>query len=317
MSSISSMRERIQWSKLSRVFQDAIHVCRRLRIRYLWIDSLCIIQDSQSDWEIESARMGEYYSNSIFTISAASSPDGSVPFLMERAQTCVGRTYDLEQPNGQMTTIHSRALEYAGNINQTSTLNMRAWAFQESVLSSRILHYTTSELIWECRTMVSSEHGYLPFDNVSLHFSQLLNKVTDSPLDIYRSIIRAYSARALTRQTDKLPALSGIVSKLQGLIQSRYLAGLWESNLVSDLSWCRDISKWEFQRTWIPTSGEYMAPSWSWASVIGRVGYPGHCDDFHKPGGLIPKGGLYASRYGIELPLCIIIIDLTRHGSHS
>ena len=76
----------IRLSQLSPVFRDAVRVCHRLGVEFLWIDSLCIIQDSKEDWERESARMCDYYENALFTISAASSPDGSVPFLRQRPE---------------------------------------------------------------------------------------------------------------------------------------------------------------------------------------------------------------------------------------
>jgi hypothetical protein len=62
-------------------FRDAIEVTRRLGYRYLWIDSLCILQDSYKDWEMESALMQEYYQNSILTIALDTTPGDHCGFL--------------------------------------------------------------------------------------------------------------------------------------------------------------------------------------------------------------------------------------------
>ena len=66
----------VQWPRLSRTFQDAINITRALGIRYIWIDSLCIIQDDKEDWERESAKMAEIYSCSYLNLAATGSADG-------------------------------------------------------------------------------------------------------------------------------------------------------------------------------------------------------------------------------------------------
>jgi hypothetical protein len=69
-STIRDLRDRIRYTDLPRTYRDAVSVCRSLSIRYLWIDSLCIIQDSKEDWAREAANMAYVYSNSYLTISA-------------------------------------------------------------------------------------------------------------------------------------------------------------------------------------------------------------------------------------------------------
>jgi heterokaryon incompatibility protein (HET) len=80
-SSVAGLHEGIDISMLSKTFQDAISVTKRFLvdfgIRYLWIDSLCIIQDSEIDWMRESAVMGEIYQNAFCTITATAGKDGN------------------------------------------------------------------------------------------------------------------------------------------------------------------------------------------------------------------------------------------------
>jgi hypothetical protein len=74
----------ISFNALPPLFKDAVIITRQLGLRYIWIDSLCIIQDSRRDWETESIKMGSIYQNSYITISATNSGDGSGRCLTER-----------------------------------------------------------------------------------------------------------------------------------------------------------------------------------------------------------------------------------------
>jgi hypothetical protein len=69
---IESLKRNIDINSLSKTFQDAIEITRRLEVRFLWIDSLCIIQGDQQDWQQEASRMGKVYSNGMLNISAHS-----------------------------------------------------------------------------------------------------------------------------------------------------------------------------------------------------------------------------------------------------
>jgi hypothetical protein len=74
---LQSHRNGISLQDLPRTFQDAVSLCRYLQIRYLWIDSLCIIQDDPVDWETEASRMADIYAGSYFTLAASSATDSS------------------------------------------------------------------------------------------------------------------------------------------------------------------------------------------------------------------------------------------------
>jgi hypothetical protein len=69
--------QKIRFSDLAKTFQDAAVTCRRLGIRYLWIDSLCIVQGDEEDWQIQSAQMASIYKGSTLTIAASSAHDGT------------------------------------------------------------------------------------------------------------------------------------------------------------------------------------------------------------------------------------------------
>ncbi len=80
---LSRQKQAITWAMLSKTFQDAIIITHELGLRYIWIDSLCIIQDDTSDWEEESKKMAAIYGNSKVTIAAVKSKDGDGGCFME------------------------------------------------------------------------------------------------------------------------------------------------------------------------------------------------------------------------------------------
>ncbi|MCJ1444599.1 MAG: hypothetical protein MMC23_005101 [Stictis urceolatum] len=84
---LAEWRKVIIFEQLPKTFQDAVVITRRLGLRYLWIDSLCIIQDDRTQWEYESALMGEVYRNAYFTIVAAYSVNGDGECLQNRSRS--------------------------------------------------------------------------------------------------------------------------------------------------------------------------------------------------------------------------------------
>ncbi|KAK4166156.1 heterokaryon incompatibility protein-domain-containing protein [Cladorrhinum sp. PSN259] len=148
------MIKAIPVEKLARNFQDAIQVTRALGYSYIWIDSLCIIQNQQrkKEWEAESARdwteqssiMGDVYRNSDLTIAATGAMNSHVGFL----KPSIGRA-SLDRFKESL----QRGVE-------ESPLCQRAWAFQERLLSPRMLHFGADMLFWECRTMTASEENH-------------------------------------------------------------------------------------------------------------------------------------------------------------
>lgn len=151
----------IEIEMLSKTIADAVMITRRLGYRYLWVDSLCIIQNSTEDWKAEAARMGEVYSNSTVTISATSASDSTQGCLFERAPLSYlplkvrgswsNGIYVARDRNSRQTrTIFKDYISKA-------PLNTRGWVVQERMLSQRILHFTSQGIFWECNKCRKSE----------------------------------------------------------------------------------------------------------------------------------------------------------------
>jgi hypothetical protein len=146
------MTQGIALSVLPKTIQDAVTVTRRLGLQYLWVDALCIKQDSEEDWASESSKMGDIYGNATITIAAAGgSTCNTGCFIQDSSNTA--RLLDkirLCLPDRSIGTI---SLDVQINLNpQKDPLNQRAWALQERLLSPRLLTYGSGKLLWQCQT---------------------------------------------------------------------------------------------------------------------------------------------------------------------
>lgn len=160
--SFDSMKEGIPFSALSPTFRDAVSITRSFGMQYLWIDSLCIIQDSAEDWKAESMKMSDIYRNAIVTL-AATEADTEHGIILPR-KAFLGRPVNMkidvpEHTFGdQAGTLHCRIKQetdgdgnkYIERFFNDGPLDTRAWVLQERVLSSRVLSFTASELKWQC-----------------------------------------------------------------------------------------------------------------------------------------------------------------------
>ncbi|KAF8851777.1 HET-domain-containing protein [Acephala macrosclerotiorum] len=281
---LSSLDERkfgIEILSLPKALRDAVTWTRRLGVRYLWIDALCIIQDSKEDWEIESAKMASIYEQAYVTVCGASSPACDQPFLVKRDRSSL--TVECLNDNGQPTIVKARKLPRTGLHDWSGGLpdvwDMRSWTMQEKILSTRLVSYSGEEIQWICKTMNACECERGVPSNSTRYLKSIfqLDNARDAYLFWHGQVVE-YTRRRLTCAPDKLPAISGIASVLHRVTGSEYIAGVWTRNLVNDLCWERvDVGEAERRRpSWvIPPS--YRAPSFSWASVDGAVFYNEDC----------------------------------------
>ncbi|KAH7094356.1 heterokaryon incompatibility protein-domain-containing protein [Paraphoma chrysanthemicola] len=269
----------ISFAALPPLFQDAIIITRQLGLRYIWIDSLCIIQDSVRDWETESSKMGSIYQNSYVTISATNSGDGGARCLGARR-----KPVKLPYTNTTKKEFALRARKIldhhpdsdpdGGPAKPIGPLSSRAWALQEHVLSTRIIHYTATELLFECKTSYrcecSPERKSYP-TTPSLIPKAVASKKAHAVWQAWQTIVGKYSSRELTVSTDKLPAISGIASKIRKATHSEYLAGIWKANLASDMLW--SAASASFGDGVCYALDTWRAPTFSWASLDTPVSY--------------------------------------------
>jgi hypothetical protein len=260
-------------TELVKTFLDAIQITRQLGLEYLWIDSLCIIQDSDKDWLQEASLMGRVYKNCWCNIAATGFSDGrNGLFAPDPAaiEPVVIQTAWSGAENDRYLCVDTDA--WTREVSN-APLNKRAWVFQERIFSPRVLHFTRTQLFWECREKEASEcfpNGFpdsikrmgTKFKNYHTPPSQLELKPLPSipPLDIWAGIFSVYNGGKLTRRSDKLIAISGLAREMQLLIQDDYHAGLWRGQMETQLLW-------HVKDTVLAKPKAYQAPSWTWASV--------------------------------------------------
>ncbi|KAK2040738.1 heterokaryon incompatibility protein [Colletotrichum somersetense] len=297
-STYDEFQKGVRLDKLPKTFQEAIQVTRRLGVRFLWIDSLCILQDRDdlSDWLVEAAQMHKVYSHSFCNISAAGARDSSKGLFLGRDPR-ISHTTDvricleglgLQSETGCMDCSILDLIFWGNNIGQCP-LNTRGWVLQERLLSPRVLHFARDQLFWECREHTAAEcyPESLPMalrNGVPANFKKLDPVARSSRLaasgitsndpmfyhGVWNSIIRAYSNTRLTKSSDKLIALSGVAKYFATRINDFYVVGMWRRYLASSLLW--QVEK-QAQVDGSPSTRPetYRAPSFSWASVDGAV----------------------------------------------
>ncbi|KAG4428566.1 hypothetical protein IFR05_015950 [Cadophora sp. M221] len=276
---LSERKACIPMSSLNRTFADAVTATRVLGLKYLWIDSLCIIQDSVQDWEKESATMCWVYGSAYVNIAATSASDGDAGFLHPRPivdmcsmKPAAGKT------NCLLGNFWIRPKRTYFQYRTRSKLSSRAWCYQEMLLTPRILSFEANRVTVECRLGLTTEGDQRQTLRWSLptrrgDFSRLVTQPITSDAErrsaftTWKRIVSEYSRKELTFEEDKLPAISGVASQFGAAIKSRYLAGLWEGDILGGLCWVSYAQDVQVK------ARTYRAPSWSWASQLSYVYY--------------------------------------------
>ncbi|KAF4460078.1 HET-domain-containing [Fusarium albosuccineum] len=268
-------------------FVDTFKVALQLGFLYVWIDSLCIIQDDEEDTDKEILQMPSIYKNASLTICASSSSSCYQGFLHPRTDFSELKL-PLRIPGGQVGSIRLDSFSWL-EPGAIEPLAFRAWAFQEWRLSPRILEYGSRAVRWICYCC----HGYGGRNAIPINGFDDRNRQDAVPPRIYSlfaclnsrgfrnvpvskeildgawaAIVFQYSSLNLTFPGDRLAAISGVATELQELTGVQYLAGLWNNErLPLQLHW------------WVKTPLNKLqgrpekarTPSWSWAGIDDHV----------------------------------------------
>ena len=269
LKNLSSFQAKITPSSFPSTFSDAIKVTQLLGIRYLWIDSLCIVQDDPEDWLRESAMMASVYGNADITIIASRASSSEERFLSPRHETYVLKKET--NASGQEIDLFLVNREYGFNsISEAlrahqGPLSKRAWAIQERYLSRRKIIFAEAQMFWECNQMTKSEDTRLALIHSSQSYYELLSSSS------WYDIVESFTNCEITYEADTFPAISGIVKTVARTTGGRYCAGVWTNQLCNSLLWYPQ-ERWPhvFRRIKRKT---YVAPSFSWAASQGPIQY--------------------------------------------
>lgn len=270
--SLPSFLSDIPLQRLPQNFRDAAAITLFLGCEYLWIDSLCIIQDSAEDWKREAAAMGNVYRYSLCTIAALGAKDPHGGCFVNRSALSF-TPCQLFPDSATRTGVYAENWRSRGpHSSQGSyleTLLTRGWVVQESALSPRTLYFGSEMVHWGCTTSTGSEAGpklstSTEAKNIKRRFYDLLDKLKDGDYDRWAhdwwDIIMGYTSCNLSFASDRWPAISGLATIVESKSSSRLVHGLWAVNLPFELLW-KVINPRSDKRL------EGDAPSWSWISV--------------------------------------------------
>ncbi|KAH8590526.1 heterokaryon incompatibility protein-domain-containing protein [Bisporella sp. PMI_857] len=289
-SNLEAYHTSIPLSTLPQIMQDAILITRKFGVRYLWIDALCIIQDSEGDWQAEAKEMTRIYHNSTLTISAAADPTKENKGIFRPRSRLHTRPFNVKSPwpDGTAKYVFADRRFTNDGARPRTVLDTRAWILQEQLLSPRVLSYSNEELYWDCLSVNASESfpGGIPrfydadlkLDDLRFFKDAVLGASDHLPshtrfYESWKKVVETYSEREMTKETDKVAALLGVAQAASILFEDDFLVGLWRKELWRDLLW------WVKKPETAARPTNFAAPSWSWASIIASVSYELRGDD--------------------------------------
>ncbi|KXH45627.1 hypothetical protein CSIM01_09696 [Colletotrichum simmondsii] len=285
----------IKFASLPKTFQDAIKIVRFLKLRYIWIDSLCIVQDDADDWRKESVQMGRIYKDAEITVAASGAREGSEGCFVPRPslQPVVRLPYgDPSQGEYMSATLFPDALDTT--VSETP-LGSRAWITQEWMLSPRVIHYTKARMVWACRTLLKCEDGEnetsgdeqrlfesarryrqakeaKPKSDPSVDNEEILGFYAD-----WCDLVSTYAARSLTYESDKPVAILGLATEVGRGITEDYTSGVFhDDSLLNEEFHAHCVLTqllWFAKSTLTRPLALQDQPHWSWTSTIGAISF--------------------------------------------
>lgn len=298
---LAQMKDGIAWADLPPTIRYAISVARGQLLKYLWVQSLCVIQDDAADWNWHVEHMARIYGNSYLNISLSPAPDPLSPlndrWTSEEMKTPV-QIHEINLTHAdenyqvyvrpKLFEVHNRfdfascPLRDTGMAEGPNGLIFEdVWALQGTLLAPRTVHFHLSEMVWECRAVLKCECRSLiqqyPISNdhggVRGKFRAAVGRTIQldaiSLLTLWYRISAIHAATRTREGRSRMQALVGTAELFQPLVGLGYFAGLFASNreeLAKELMW----SYQRFGNTGPAVRASYdrWTPTWSWASML-------------------------------------------------
>jgi hypothetical protein len=268
---------------LPKTILAAMALCREIECPFLWVDSLCIVQDSEADKHHQINSMADVYSQSFLAIIAATGDDsnaGLAPYGGRNSKISY-----LIRRTSKGSFVASSSPQIAAEAIATSVWASRGWTLQEYALSRRVLFFTGSYVFMRCERGLWCEDFGLGFSNC---FDEDLKwdlplppyyRRTPDPDRHYSStfsqMLAQFVRRKLRDEEDILNAFNGILTRMEhgenGI--RTHIWGLPSKEFGAALQWTTNLP--------FPSIERVGFPSWSWAGWH-------HADDFPLPNGSFP-----------------------------
>lgn len=258
------------------MFRDAMSATVALGLRYLWIDGLCIMQDSEQDWQAEAPKMARVYGNCRVNLAGVYSKDTDGGLFRTRDPLVVNGCRGIFPSGPKPATEHVCSWNSMWRSHvERGGLYSRGWVLQERILSPRTVHFTTLQPFWECRELVASEQDpsrlrqdptdhstdYKPL-KVELAMLKTPSATPAEAMSIWDRVLNEFvNTMSLTKGEDRLMALAGVAEVVKSALPGdEYLAGHWRSRLLAELIWNT------VDNVPLPTPGNPGIPTWAWTS---------------------------------------------------
>lgn len=284
LKNIDILKERLPVPDLPLAFQEVFQVFRFLEVKYVWIDSICIVQDSDSDWLREASLMMKVYQQACINLAATVSSNSQHASLFKKRNPDTLMLMPFEIGNGILNGQYQaiEAILYRESWDRTierAALNTRGWVLQERLLSSRVAHFTTNQIVWDCLSCATSES--IPFGALAQPLIKTvwighkqdsrvyhIPEADDEILGEWATVVNAYSRCHFTFDIDKTIAMDGIISVFEGRLGKRFICAMSSTQIEMQLCWFASESSSTCH------SRNDMAPTWSWVSITGPVDMP-------------------------------------------
>ncbi|KAK7938088.1 heterokaryon incompatibility protein-domain-containing protein [Apiospora aurea] len=273
-STLRSLREGISWSDLPKTLHDAVALTAKIGYKWIWIDSMCIVQDDEQDWDREAAKMSTVYRHALVTIIASSAACCNEGFLEKARKPSVLL--------GEVTAEQDKSVEVRGRIlydwghhrggpqshdshytKWLDPVDFRGWTLQERVLSTRHLCFTSGEVQFSCHESRACECGQQLFGDMYI--------ATD-PEEQWFSTVQEYSRRNLTKQSDVTIAFKGIQHMIATKIQeATCVTMVWLQPVMTPFT-ARSLLWYRYGYEQVPPyfPKDLNMPSYSWTSLKGE-----------------------------------------------
>ncbi|KAK6524348.1 hypothetical protein TWF281_011256 [Arthrobotrys megalospora] len=297
---IEAHKARIPFSSMPKTLQDAVIISRRLGVKYLWIDALCIIQGDDEEWEKEHPKMADIYANAKLVIAADNADGLEKGFLNRKVTMARPEEGGLQRIIPQAQKQHN--LERSGTrktspmcsspLSWNEPLNKRAWSLSEVIFANRIVHFTSSVMVWECNEFRHCESGcshiFQENDDDSFRlFRNILIANQSTKAELYHkwdTVVEHFTRRQINSQPEekykdpqRLVAISRAARRFSQILEEvlqyedEYLAGVWKGNLTRSLLWSVEKGLQQYLAIRWRRPEAPRAPTWSWAAVEGPV----------------------------------------------
>lgn len=278
-------------SALPQTLQDAILVTHHLGFEYLWIDALCIIQDSAEDKWREIAEMQNTYQSAAVTVAAATASAVDQGFLNTTTKFSSRYTFcsvPMTLTNGTRGEQLKGTLTISPQHIQNTKdfpINKRGWTYQEALLSPRLLVFGDLEPFLRCRTKEATlpAPSCIAYDARKIEPPRFANEMQSgggysvldedgASIDLrlefqWPRLVEQYTQRELGLMEDRPHAIAGVVNALARITGDACWWGVWRSCAVACLLWAVDSEEGSAR---VPGAGGGV-PTWSWMSVTAPV----------------------------------------------